>query len=90
MRRFLREKIGNAKPRNPQGWQTAKELPRNCQGGPKMQPHEPISVFQKPEPTASSKRFSLSAPQRAKLSCALAALSALVLIVLIAAEVASV
>lgn len=51
--------------------------------------HEPISVFRKPATEAAVKLPRLNAARRLKFSCALAALSAATLIVLIAAEVAS-
>jgi hypothetical protein len=82
MRRVLREKGMNAKPLNPQGWQTN-------EGGPEMQPQEPLSIFRKPEPAPASKRPALSPVQRTKLSCAFVVFSVAVLIVLVAADIAS-
>lgn len=55
-----------------------------------MQPHEPISVFRKPAPDRPVKRPRLSAARRLKFSCALAVLSTATLVILIAAEAASV
>jgi hypothetical protein len=54
-----------------------------------MQPQEPLSVFKKPETVTVSKCRSLSTAQRTKLSCALAVFSMAVLIVLVAADIAS-
>ena len=54
-----------------------------------MQSQEPLSVFRKPEPAPASKYPSLSPIQRTKLSCALAVFSVAVLIVLVAADIAS-
>jgi hypothetical protein len=54
-----------------------------------MQTHEPISAFKTPAPEVPAKFFRLSAARKIQISYALTAFSAAVLIVVIAAEVAS-
>lgn len=82
MWRVLREKAGNAK--------TASNKAAKTQKGSKMQPHEPISVFQKPEPTTITIKFRIpNAAQRLRIAYACLACSVASLIIVIATDVAS-
>lgn len=59
-----------------------------------MQPHQPISAFRQPTPEAPRKAaprspFRLDAARKIRLSYALVAFSAALLVVVVAAEVAS-
>jgi hypothetical protein len=82
MRRVLREKEGIAKPWKTKGRQAYRDA--------KMNGQEPLSVFRRPEPAATpKKRPALSAARRLTLSRALAAVSAAVLVGIIAMDLVS-